>query len=222
VISLSGEWHLATEEGAMMLLSPREVEITCSTIAVKLKGTVLGLLYEVGTETKEHELEFSASEGVQELGEYENDREEAVQTHLLVSVSGGAFENAGVKTEKLVLNTTVKTQIARAPTFAVEDPLGNLPMRVGRIQYRIVNVTRNEARPTEVRYTETPIRVGNRPFLINEANRMGCLNARGIRPGLANACAVELEYLLSETGALAILSVRDRAGFVVHDVVRGA
>lgn len=221
VISLSGEWRLATEEGAMMLLSLTEAEISCTLTSVKLKGSVLGLLYEVDAEAKEHELEFAESEGVQELGEYENDKEEAKQTHLLTSTNGGAFEEAALKAERLVLNLTTATQVARAPTFAVEDPLGNRPMRVGRIQWRIVNVTRNEARPVEVRYTESPIRAGNRPFLINEANRLGCLNGAGIRPGRANACAVELEYLLTETGALAILTVKDRPGFVVHNVVRG-
>jgi hypothetical protein len=221
VILASGEWSLETGEGTMLMLAPKELEFSCGTATIKVKGAALGLLYELGSESKEHEGEYAASEGLQEIGEYENSNEVELPAQLLASVNGATFEDIGLDTELLVFKTTAAASVQGSSPFAVISPLGNRMMRPSsNIQWRVINTAGAAQTPNQIRYTESPIMAGNKPFDLNEANRLGCQNFP-ISFGRNSSCNVELTYLRSETGASAQLRVTNNmnANFAASIVV---
>lgn len=203
VILFTGEWSLVPGEGSMLLLSPREVEVSCSGVTIRIKGTVLSMISPVEEKTKEYEPEFNETEGFQELPEYENNEGKTINTGLLASISGGAFEEIGVKVEKDRLKTTREVEIQRAPVFSVTNPLGRRALTGTSVDWLIMSL-RARITPNAIAFTQVPVVRGNTPFSVNTENLNKCASLVYERRGLL--CVVELKYR-TERGAEAKLRV---------------
>ncbi|HLM84921.1 MAG TPA: hypothetical protein VK272_01895 [Solirubrobacteraceae bacterium] len=221
VILLSGGWHLVPSEGPMVLLSPSELEFSCSVLSAKIKGTILSVVGPVAAKAKEYDLEYNESAGTQELPEYENDSGTVVSTQLLASIGGGAFEETGVKAEEDKITTTKETELTKGSSFAVTNPLGRLQMEVGRpVDFIIHNDSLREETPIRIVFEQEPVRG---PFEINVPNREKCERLRfpGWRIFSHVTCTVELKYPRGERGARALLKVEGPLGQIARSAVVG-
>jgi hypothetical protein len=121
-ISISGEWNLVPGGASMLLLSPNQFHFTCALILVLIKGTTLGLVSPVDEKTTAYTDTVAEAEGHQDFNVYENDAGTPVETGLLASINGGAFEEAAEEATETKLTAERATEL-KGSAFAITDSL---------------------------------------------------------------------------------------------------
>ena len=92
------------KEAGEDLVLTKELEITCSIVKIKVKGSTICPVSPVNTKTTKIELTCKQSKGKQEFTEYENEKGEKKKDITESSKSGGAFVESGLEsTETLTL-----------------------------------------------------------------------------------------------------------------------
>ena len=215
-ISISGEWHLVPGEGTTFLLAPEEFQFKCGgIISVKIKGSIPSLISPIESKAKEFELETQESEGSQEVTEYENDGEEAIQTGLLVSFNGGAFEEAAEKVSEAKISTSNETQIV-GPSFSVTNPLGRRKIKVGKaVDLVVKNRTLLLRSLNSLTFGQSS---KEEPFSVNSTNLTKC---KGLSYEKLLACSVEVKYNAKVANSTATLSLRDSNNRLARATVVG-
>jgi len=85
-------------------LEAGELEIVCSGIKIKVKGSFLSFTnFAINKLSKDYTLVFKQKKGIQEPDEYTNEKGEKIKNNLESSIEGGAFEKAGEETSDIAL-----------------------------------------------------------------------------------------------------------------------
>jgi Trypsin len=115
----SGEFHIVQlpKEGDGILLSPKEFEITCAKVKVKLKGSVIAAL-SAGKESEELTeigAKLEGSKGKNTLTQYLNDSKEEVKAVLEANFGTGFTQTAGT------LGEEIKTAASESKMFTITN-----------------------------------------------------------------------------------------------------